>query len=86
MVGISNPKDIIFFAAFFPQFIQITPYLNISLRILTLSWIVLDFATLSVVYLSFNHLSKSKIYSELLAACGAMLILIAVYGVYFIWL
>ena len=82
LVGISNPKDILFFASFFPQFVQITPHLNISLGILTLSWIVLDFATLSMVYLSFNRLSKSKLYSKLLGACGAVLILIAGYGLY----
>lgn len=82
LVGISNPKDIIFFAAFFPQFVHITPYLDMSLGILTLSWIVLDFATLSLVYLAFNRLSKSKIYSKLLGACGAILILVAVYGLY----
>lgn len=82
MVGISNPKDILFFAAFFPQFVQITPHLDISLGILTLSWIVLDFATLSMIYLSFNRLSKSKIYPKLLGACGATLILIAGYGLY----
>ena len=82
LVGISNPKDIIFFAAFFPQFVHITPYLDMSLGILTLSWIVLDFATLSMVYLSFNRLSKSKLYNKLLAACGAVLILIAGYGLY----
>jgi threonine/homoserine/homoserine lactone efflux protein len=57
-VGISNPRDILFLAAFFPQFIQITPDLDISLGILTLSWIILDFATLSLVYLSFNRLSQ----------------------------
>ena len=82
LVGISNPKDIIFFASFFPQFVQITPHLNMSLGILTLSWIVLDFATLSMVYLSFNRLSKSRLYNKLLGACGAVLILIAGYGLY----
>lgn len=82
LVGISNPKDILFFAAFFPQFVQITPHLDISLGILTLSWIVLDFATLSMIYLSFNFLSKSKIYHKLLGACGVTLILIAGYGLY----
>ena len=82
LVGISNPKDIILFASFFPQFGQITPDLNISLGILTLSWIVLDFATLSIVYLSFNRLSKSKLYNKLLGACGAVLILIAGYSLY----
>ncbi|ENU20703.1 hypothetical protein F994_00930 [Acinetobacter bohemicus ANC 3994] len=82
LVGISNPKDIIFFASFFPQFVHITPHLDMSLGVLTLSWIVLDFATLSLVYLGFNRLSKSKIYSKLLGACGAILILVAGYGLY----
>lgn len=81
-VGISNPKDILFFAAFFPQFVQITPDLDISLGILILTWVILDFATLSLVYLSFNRLSQSKIYTQLLGVCGAMLILIAGYGLY----
>ena len=81
-MGISNPKDIFFLAAFFPQFIQITPDLDISLGILTLSWIILDFVTLSLVYLSFNRFSQSKNYSQLLGACGAILILIAGYGLY----
>ena len=82
LVGISNPKDIIFFASFFPQFVHITPHLDMSLGILTLSWVVLDFATLSLVYLGFHRLSKSKIYSKLLGACGAILILVAGYGLY----
>lgn len=82
LVGISNPKDIIFFASFFPQFINITPQLDFSLVVLTLSWIVLDFATLSMVYLGFNRLSKSKRYPYILGLCGGVLILVAGYGVY----
>ncbi|WP_455597940.1 LysE family translocator [Acinetobacter pecorum] len=82
LVGISNPKDIIFFAAFFPQFIGITPTLDLSLIILTLSWIVLDFMTLSLVYLGFNRLRHSRLYPHLLALCGMVLIIIAVNGIY----
>ena len=82
LVGISNPKDIIFFAAFFPQFIGITPTLDLSLIMLTLSWIVLDFLTLSLVYLGFNRLRHSRLYPHLLALCGMVLIIIAVYGIY----
>ncbi|MFV5503364.1 LysE family translocator [Acinetobacter sp. 226] len=82
LVGISNPKNIIFFAAFFPQFIGITPTLDLSLIILTLSWIVLDFMTLSLVYLGFNRLRHSRLYPHLLALCGMVLIIIAVYGIY----
>lgn len=82
LVGLSNPKDILFFTAFFPQFIGITENLDLSLVILTLSWIVLDFLTLSLVYLGFNRLSHSRLYPHLLAGCGLILILIALYGIY----
>lgn len=81
LVGISNPKDIIFFASFFPQFVGITSHLDFSLIVLTLSWIVLDFTTLSLVYLGFNKLSKSKIYHYILMLCGFVLVLVALYGI-----
>lgn len=81
-VGISNPKDIIFFSSFFPQFIGIHPDINTSLAILVLAWIVLDFITLSGVYLSFNRLSRSRHYPKILGLCGLILIAIAVYGLY----
>lgn len=82
MVAIANPKDIIFFASFFPQFIHVTPDLDHSLILLTLTWIVLDFATLSGVYLLFNRLSQSKIYHRLLLGCGLILIAVAGFGLY----
>ena len=82
LVGISNPKDIIFFSSFFPQFIGVHTDVNISLMILVIAWIILDFFTLSVVYLSFNQLSKSRHYPKILGLCGLILILIAAYGIY----
>ena len=82
LVGISNPKDILFFAAFFPQFIRITPNLDLSLIILILSWVVLDFLCLSIVYLGFNRLSHSRFYPYLLAGCGVILVVVAFYGMY----
>lgn len=80
LVGISNPKDILFFSAFFPQFIQVTNHFNDSLILLTASWIVLDFLTLSLLYLGFYRLTLSRGYRPILALCGALLILIALYG------
>ena len=50
LVGISNPKDIIFFSSFFPQFVGIHSDINTSLLILVVTWIILDFLTLSAVY------------------------------------
>lgn len=82
LVGISNPKDIIFFSSFFPQFIGIHPDLNVSLSILVVAWIILDFMTLSVVYLLFNRLSQSLHYSKVLGLCGVILMIIAIYGLY----
>lgn len=82
LVGISNPKDIIFFSSFFPQFIAIHADLNLSLTILVVTWIVLDFLTLSAVYVAFHRLARSQIYSKTLALCGVLLIFIALYGIY----
>ena len=81
LVGISNPKDIIFFSAFFPQFIHVTPNINSSLLVLTVVWIILDFATLSMVYLGFSRLSKSRHYPKLLGVCGLVLVAVALYGI-----
>lgn len=82
LVGISNPKDIIFFASFFPQFIGITPEVDLSLTVLTVLWIILDFSTLSLVYLGFNQLSQSALYHRLLGCCGIILLGVALYGMY----
>ena len=82
LVGISNPKDIIFFASFFPQFIGVTSDVDVSLVLLTILWIILDFSTLSLVYLGFNKLSQSALYNKLLSVCGAILVSIALYGIY----
>lgn len=51
LVGISNPKDIVFFIAFFPQFIGITASAGLSLTILTVLWVVLDLLIL-VAYIA----------------------------------
>ena len=82
LVGIANPKDIIFFASFFPQFIGVTSDVDVSLVLLTILWIILDFSTLSLVYLGFNKLSQSALYNKLLGVCGAILFSIALYGIY----
>lgn len=80
VVGISNPKDIIFFSSFFPQFIHVHDNINISLSILVITWIILDFLTLSIVYLTFNALAQKSIYHKILGICGFLLIGIAIYG------
>ncbi|WP_413113352.1 LysE family translocator [Thaumasiovibrio sp. DFM-14] len=46
LVGISNPKDIIFFAALFPNFINLGSPQAVQFIILALTWSVIDFATM----------------------------------------
>lgn len=47
LTGISNPKDILFFVAFFPQFIAVTQDFTTSIMTLSLVWIFFDFTVLS---------------------------------------
>lgn len=54
-VGIANPKDILFFVAFFPQFIGVTSDSRASLAILAALWSVVDFSILSGYILASRH-------------------------------
>ncbi len=46
MVGISNPKDILFFSAFFPSFFALTPHPVSSMSLLLVIWVVIDYTVL----------------------------------------
>ncbi|MCJ2375524.1 LysE family transporter [Vibrio sp. ZSDZ34] len=46
MVGISNPKDIIFFSALFPNFISMAQPQTHQFVILAITWFVIDFAAM----------------------------------------
>ncbi|WP_045122017.1 LysE family translocator [Pseudomonas sp. GM30] len=80
IVGISNPKDIIFFISFFPQFIQITSSSKHSLILLSLLWVVIDFAILGL-YIFMTRKLLSKTSSHLISrGAGVALLLIALSG------
>lgn len=81
VMSISNPKAIIFFASFFPQFLEITPQPTVSLGLLTVLWIVLDFATLMTVCLLVRRLVKPNVHRGMLRVSGVLLMLIALLGV-----
>ena len=81
VMAISNPKDIIFFASFFPQFIGVTPDPNTSIALLTVLWIVLDFATLFLIYLLVARLLKPSVHRTMLRISGALLIIVAAGGI-----
>lgn len=80
-MSISNPKDIVFFASFFPQFLAITPNPDTSLAVLTIAWIVLDFSVLMLVCVLVQRLLRPSVQRTLLGVSGGFLILVAVLGV-----
>ncbi len=47
MVGISNPKDLLFFAALFPNFISMGEPQLLQFAILALTWLVIDTSLMS---------------------------------------
>ncbi len=44
LVGISNPKDLLFFGALFPQFINLNAPQGEQLMILAITWAIVDFS------------------------------------------
>ncbi|BEM11650.1 lysine transporter LysE [Serratia marcescens] len=86
LVGIANPKDIIFFVAFFPQFIAVTPSIGASLTLLTALWVLADFAILLtyITLLSGTALQRAR---RAISVLSALLLLgVAVVGTgYALW-
>ncbi|MHC6225037.1 LysE family translocator [Pseudomonas sp. X10] len=80
MVGISNPKDIIFFISFFPQFIQITESFEKSMVVLSLLWIAIDFAVLSLYIFAIGKIASQRNNRLITLASGVALLLIAGVG------
>ncbi|QYJ89952.1 LysE family translocator [Shewanella halotolerans] len=60
LVGISNPKDLLFFGALFPQFIDITAPQGPQLAILALTWALVDFSFV-MLYASMANVLAPKL-------------------------
>ncbi|WP_321815335.1 MULTISPECIES: LysE family translocator [unclassified Paraburkholderia] len=75
-VGIANPKDVLFFVAFFPQFIGVTSDSRVSLLILAALWIIVDFTILSSYIAACRHplIHRQQRWISILAA-GFLLVL-----------
>ncbi|WP_088212700.1 LysE family translocator [Shewanella sp. Shew256] len=59
LVGFSNPKDLLFFAALFPQFIDLTAPQMPQLTILALTWALVDFSFVMLYASMANVLAPS---------------------------
>jgi len=78
MVGISNPKDLLFFIALFPSFIDTTSTQSNQYIILALTWFVLDFASM------FMYAGIGSKVAPLLSSVKAMTIINRTVGSIFI--
>lgn len=86
ITGLSNPKDILFFIAFFPQFIAVTASFSTSVMVLSLVWIVLDFAVLSFYILAIKRWVRPQHQRIISLISSWILLAIAcVSGVYNSW-
>lgn len=81
-VGISNPKDVLFFMAFFPLFFDISKNTSLSMIILTLTWIILDYGILSLYSVIFAKIKKPKFIAWVGRLSGIILLCIALFGLY----
>lgn len=80
LVGISNPKDILFFVAFFPQFVGITGQATLSLALMTLLWVLFDI-TILIGYARLVHTGLLRRRADLIARLSAgFLLLVACSG------
>ena len=80
LVGISNPKDILFFVALFPQFIQVTSSFATSIAVLTLIWVALDMLILGGYILLLGRFLSPR-FKRLITLVSAILLLaLAVVG------
>ena len=83
-IGISNPKDVIFFLAFFPPFIlQMGFSIPYSLLILTLIWTVLDYTLLFTYGMFTKRFIKGQFEKVFTLLCGLIFCGIGIYAIYF---
>ena len=86
LVGVSNPKDLLFFAAFFPQFIDAGGDPSHQLAVLSVTWLLVA-GSIALCYavmgfrlaLALQHLGPKNLFNRLtgtaLIAAGAILAL-----------
>lgn len=81
LVGVSNPKDILFFVSFFPRFIQVSPSFSTSVSVLIGLWVVIDFAVLAGYILLSRHALTLKYQRAVTWASSLVLLVVALSGI-----
>lgn len=82
LVGISNPKDILFFIAFFPSFLKVTSYTPLSMLILLVVWVIFDYAVLLTYSILFSKITNTTAINGIYKISGAFLFFIGILAIY----
>ncbi|WP_434669199.1 LysE family translocator [Klebsiella sp. B345] len=80
VTGVSNPKDILFFVAFFPLFIPVTADPGLSLVLLTVIWLVIDLSVLSLYIFTIRRWLSVAHRDRVTTISAGFLLLFALYG------
>ncbi len=80
IVGISNPKDILFFIAFFPLFFAISDDKILSMALLVGIWVLLDYGILSIYAVVFSKMKSNTLANVINKLSGTVLAMVAVYA------
>ncbi|MGL6018822.1 MAG: LysE family translocator, partial [Gibbsiella quercinecans] len=80
MVGIANPKDIIFFMAFFPQFINVTRAFGSSMAVLSAVWVTIDLLILTAYVFLVRGAFMRRYRPAIGVASSVFLLIIAAVG------
>ena len=81
LLSLSNPKDILFFIAFFPQFLGITHSIYLSITVLTLSWIALDFSLLFIISYISQKIQLERFETLITKLSDIVLIMVGISGI-----
>lgn len=80
LIGIANPKDILFFIGFFPLFLSVHNEHYLSMFLLTIVWIILDYLLLSLYALFFSKLTNITFANIISKLSGMVLLIVAIYA------
>jgi threonine/homoserine/homoserine lactone efflux protein len=83
LVGISNPKDIIFFVSFFPQFIHVTESFKGSIAVLSVLWIIIDLSILFAYIFLMRQKLAMRYKRKIEFVSSITLLLIAMVGIFY---
>lgn len=81
LVGISNPKDIVFFVSFLPQFITVTESFKGSIAVLAVLWVIIDLSILFAYIFLMRHTCATKYKRPIELASSMTLLLISMGGI-----